>query len=403
MSNLSKAIVVVLTVVAFAYVGVGYVLAHSSDDKAYQALTVYSEVMDRIQRDYVDEPNIPKVTSGALHGLLDSLDAESSYMSPLEYKDYKQRILVKDKATAGMALTKIRAGYISVLSVLPGSPADKLGLQYADVLEKIGDFNTEQMSIEQARLLLSGDAGAVVKLSVITRAKPEPQEMNITLARTAPPKVTEAKLQDNVGYLGVPEFDESTTKEIHDDLVQMSHEGEQKLILDLRNCSLGEDAEGIATAQLFVLSGTITTLKGQTVSPVVSSADPSKVVWNGPVTVLIGNATAGPAEIVAAAISGNKRGQTVGDRTFGKASMQKLIPMDDGSALILTVANYYTPSGKEIPAEGVAASVPIAPATDQMTGAPLPPPGQTSSGDDPTVKKALQVLQQGTAPAQKAA
>lgn len=402
MSNLSKAIVVVLTIIAFAYVGVGYVLAHSSDDKAYQALTVYSEVMDRIQRDYVDEPNIPKVTSGALHGLLDSLDAESSYMSPLEYKDYKQRILVKDKASAGMALTKIRAGYISVLSVLPGSPADKLGLQYADVLEKIADFSTEQMSIQQANLLLSGDAGTVVKLSVITRTKQEPQEMNITLARLAPPKVVEAKLQDNVGYIGVPEFDADTPKEIHDDLVQMSHEGEQKLILDLRNCSLGEDSEGISTAQLFLSSGTITTLKGQTVSPVVSSADPSKVVWNGPVTVLIGNATAGPAEIVAAAVSDNKRGQTIGDRTFGQASMQKLIPMDDGSALILTVANYYTPNGKEIPQEGVAANVQIAPGMDQMTGAPLPPPAQTPSADDPTVKKALQVLQ-GAAQAQKAA
>jgi len=402
MSNLSKAIVVVLTVIAFAYVGVGYVLAHSSDDKAYQALTVYSEVMDRIQRDYVDDPNIPKVTSGALHGLLDSLDAESSYMSPLEYKDYKQRILVKDKASAGLALTKIRAGYISVLSVLPGSPAEKLGLQYGDVLEKIADFSTEQMSIQQANLLLSGEPGAVVKLSVITRTKQEPQEMNITLAHLAAPKVAMAKLPDNVGYIGVPEFDADTTKEIHDDLVQMSHEGEQKLVLDLRNCTLGEDSDGISTAQLFLSSGTITTLKGQTVSPVVSSADPSKVVWNGPVTVLIGNATAGPAEIVAAAISDNKRGQTIGDRTFGQASMQKLIPMDDGSALILTIANYYTPNGKEIPSEGVAANVQIAPGTDQMTGAPLPPSARTSSPDDPTVKKALQVLQ-ASAPTQKAA
>jgi carboxyl-terminal processing protease len=402
MSTLSKGIVVVLTIVAFGYVGVGYVLAHSSDDKAYQALTVYSEVMDRIQRDYVDEPNIPKVTAGALHGLLDSLDAESSYMSPLEYKDYKQRSAVKAPASAGVALTKIRAGYISVLSVLPGSPAEKLGLEFGDVLEKIADFSTEQMSIQQANLLLSGEPGTVVKLSVITRTKQEPQEMNVTLAKLAAPKVTEQKLPGGVAYIGVPEFDANTTKEIHDDLVQLSREGQQKLILDLRNCSLGEDAEGISTAQLFLQSGTITTLKGQTVSPAVSSADSSKAVWNGPVTVLIGNATAGPAEIVAAAISGNKRGDTIGDRTFGLASMQKLIPMDDGSALILTVANYYTPAGKEIASEGVAANVQIAPGMDQMTGAPLPPPAQTSSPDDPTVKRALEILR-GTAQPQKAA
>lgn len=406
MSSLSKKIVVVLSIVVFAYVGVGYVMAHASDDKAYQALTVYSEVLDRIQRDYVDDPNIHQVTAGALHGLLDSLDSESSYMSPLEYKDYKEKTGLKEKGGAGIALTKTRAGYISVLSVLPGSPAEKLGLQFGDLLEKIGDFSTEQMAIEQADLLLSGEPGTVVKLSVITRSKPEPQDMQVTLAKLPSEKLVEDKVRGDVAYLDVPEFDAGTTKQIHDDLVQLSHQGTQKLILDLRNCSLGDDSEGISTAQLFVPSGTITTLKGQTVSPVVSPADSSKVAWSGPVTVLIGNATAGPAEIVAAAIQGNHRGETVGDRTFGIASMQKLIPMDDGSALILTVANYYTPAGKEIPAEGVPASVEVTPGTDQATGAPLPPPAASSSADDPTIKKALDVLDgkvTPTAAAQKAA
>ena len=402
MSSLSKKIVVILSVVVFAYVGAGYVLAHSTDDKAYQALTVYSEVMDRIQRDYVDEPNIPKVTSGALHGLLDSLDGQSSYMSPLEYKDYKQRNAIKDKAGSGISLMKIRAGYIGVLSILPGSPAEKMGLQFGDVIEKIADFSTEQMSIDQANLLLSGDPGTTVKLSVIAHNKQEPQDMSVTLAKLPPEKLIEQKLQGDVGYLDVPEFDPGTAKMIHDDLVQLSHQGAQKLILDLRDCSLGDDAEGIAAAQLFLSSGTITTLKGQTVSPVVSSADPSKVVWSGPVAVLIGNGTAGPAEILAASIEGNKRGETVGDRTFGKASMQKLIPMDDGSALILTVATYYTPNGKEIPAQGVPATVEVAPGTDQLTGATLPPPPPSASPDDPTLKKALDVLEGKTQP-QKAA
>jgi carboxyl-terminal processing protease len=403
MSSLSKKIVIVLSVVVFAYVGVGYVMAHASDDKAYQALTVYSEVLDRIQRDYVDEPNIHQVTSGALHGLLDSLDSESSYMSPLEYKDYKEKSASKEKAGTGIALTKTRAGYISVLSVLPGSPAEKLGLQFGDLIEKIGDFSTEQMAIEQADLLMSGDPGTTVKLSVIERSKQEPQDLQVTLSKLPSAKLVEDKLQGDVGYLAVPEFEAGTSKQIHDDLVQLSHQGAQKLILDLRNCSLGDDSEGIATAQFFLSSGTITTLKGQTVSPSVSSADPSKVVWNGPLSVLIGNATAGPAEILAAAIADNKRGETVGDRTFGIASMQKLIPMDDGSALILTVANYYTPNGKEIPAEGVPASVEIAPGTDPATGAVLPPPPASSSPDDPTVKKALDVLNGKVAPTQKAA
>jgi len=402
MSSLSKKLVVILSIMVFAYVAVGYVLAHSSDDKAYRALTVYSEVLDRVQRDYVDDPNIHQVTSGALHGLLDSLDAHSGYMSPLEYNDYKEKSAVKAKAGSGIALTKTRAGYMSVLSVLPGSPGEKIGLTFGDVLEKIGGFSTDQMALEQAEVLLSGDPGTVVKLSVIVRSKPEPQDMELTLAKLALSKPIEDKLAGDIAYLRVPEFEPGTAKQMRDELVQFSHQGEQKLILDLRNCSLGDDAEGISAAQLFLSSGTITTLKGQTVSPVTSSADPSKVVWSGPVTVLIGNATAGPAEILAGAIEDNHRGETVGDRTFGTASMQKLIPMDDGSALILTVANYYTPSGKEIPVDGVAASVTVRPGTDEMTGAALVPPAPSSSPEDPVVKKALDVLQ-GMQPARKAA
>jgi carboxyl-terminal processing protease len=402
MSSLSKKLVVFLSVIVFAYIAVGYVLAHSSDDKAYRALTVYGEVLDRIQRDYVDDPNIHQVTSGALHGLLDSLDAHSGYMSPLEYTDYKEKSAVKAKAGTGIALTKTRAGYISVLSVLPGSAGEKLGLSFGDVLEKIGGFSTDQMALDQAELLLSGEPGTVVKLSVIIRSKPEPQDMEVTLAKPPAEKLVEDKLPGDIAYLRVPEFEAGTAKQIHDDLVQFSHQGEQKLVLDLRNCSLGDDAEGVSAAQLFLTSGTIATLKGQTVSPVTYSADASKVAWSGAVSVLIGNATAGPAEILAAAIEDNHRGETVGDRTFGTASMQKLIPMDDGSALILTVANYYTPGGKEIPVEGVPASVIVRPGTDEMTGAALVPPAPSSSPDDPVVKKALDVLQNGV-PAKKAA
>jgi carboxyl-terminal processing protease len=179
------------------------------------------------------------------------------------------------------------------------------------------------------------------------------------------------------------------------------------LILDLRECALGDDAEGIATAQLFLSSGTITTLKGQTISSVASSADSSKVVWTQPVSVLIGNGTAGPAEILAGAIADNHRGDTVGERTFGTASMQKLIQLEDGSALILTVATYYTPAGKEIPAEGVAPTTEVRPSPDEVaaeidTNQQQGFSGAIISPDDPVLKKALELLH-STAAARKAA
>ena len=405
MNSLTKKIVIGVSVLVIAYVAAGYMLGKSSNDSAFRALTVYSEVLDHIQRDYVDDPNMHAVTNGSLHGLLDSLDPQSAYLSPLEYKDFKEKTASNPPADSGLALTR-RFGYIGVIAVLPDSPAAKIGLRIGDILEKIAGFTTSQMAIDQANLLLKGQPGTTVPLSVIRRGKAEPQDMTITLAKLAPSKlIVEDKLQGDVAYLRVTDFDAGSSKQIRERLVQLQKAGAKKLVLDLRDCAVGDDLEGIATAQLFLQSGTITTLKGQTVTAVVSAADPTKVVWTQPVAVLIGNGTAGAAEIVASAIADNKRGSTVGDRTYGTASQQKLIGMDDGSALILTVANYFTPANKNIATDGVAATVEVRPSVEdllaQSTEKETPMP--SAAIDDPVVKKALDILQGNAAVIEKKA
>ena len=404
MNSLAKKFVVGLSLLIIAYVATGYVRARASDDKAFHALTVYSEVLDHIQRDYVDDPNMHQVTSGALHGLLDSLDPQSAYLSPLEYTDYKQKSGDHSKGSAGVALTK-RFGYIGVISVLPDSPAQKAGLHIGDLMESIAGFTTNQMALDQAQVLLTGEPGAVVKLAVIRRGKAEPQDMEITLAKLAPPKLVEEKLSGDIAYLHVHAFDPGTAKQIREQLAQFDHEGAHKLILDLRDCAFGDIQEGISTAQLFLPSGTITTLKGQTIAPVVSTADASKVAWSQPMTVLIGNGTDGAAEVLAGAIADNHRGDTIGNRTYGTASMQKLVQLDDGAALILTVATYYTPGGKEIPADGVAPTVELKASADDSVASndqDQTPANGAVSPDDPAVKKAIEVLQ-GAGAARKAA
>lgn len=405
MNSLTKKIVIGVSVLVIAYVTAGYMLGKSSNDSAFRALTVYSEVLEHIQRDYVDDPNMRAVTNGSLHGLLDSLDPQSAYLSPLEYKDFKEKTASNPPAESGLALTR-RFGYIGVIAVLPDSPAAKIGLRIGDILEKIAGFTTSQMAIDQANLLLKGQPGTTVPLSVIRRGKAEPQDMTITLAKLAPSKlIVEDKLQGDVAYLRVTDFEAGSSKQIRERLVQLQKAGAKKLVLDLRDCAVGDDLEGIATAQLFVQSGTITTLKGQTVTAVVSAADPTKVVWTQPVAVLIGNGTAGAAEIVASAIADNKRGSTVGDRTYGTASQQKLIGMDDGSALILTVANYFTPANKNIATDGVAATVEVRPSVEDLLAqssekeTPMP----SAAVDDPVVKKALEILQGNAAVIEKKA
>ena len=397
MSPFWKKVVLGLSVLVFAYVGVGYTLGKTGSDNTYIPLTVYSEVLDHIQNDYVEDPDIHKVTAGALHGLLDSLDPQSSYMSSLEFADYEKKLKDESKGQAGVFLSK-RSGYIVVVSELPDSPAVKAGLRDGDFLESIAGFSTTQMSVSQAQVLLTGEPGQTVKVEVIRRTSPDPFDLTLTYAKLQPPHLLQESLQNDIAYLRVPAFEDGTTDQIRQKLAQFQQQGAKKLILDLRDCASGPDEEGISTAQLFLPSGTVATLKGQTVATQAFSADASKQVWKAPMTVLISNGTAGPAEILAAAVADNHRGDTVGEATFGTASQQKLITLDDGSAIILTVANYFTPKGISIPKEGVAPTVQVEPqelsdvaqlSEDQL--AP-PAPGQLPSADDPVVKKAIEIL-----------
>jgi carboxyl-terminal processing protease len=403
MNRATRRVVLLLSVVVFAYVAVGHLLAKTNDDKSYHVLTVYSEVLEHIQHDYVEDPNLHAVTAGALHGLLDSLDPESSYLSALEYADYKKNTAKERPGQAGTVVSR-RFGYIILISVLPDSPAEKAGLRQGDILESIGEFSTDQMSIGQAQVLLSGQPGDKVKVSIVRPEKAQPDEAEITLARLAPSHIVQDKLAGDVAYLRISAMDDGAARELAMKLKELDRAGADKLILDLRDCAAGADREGIDAAQLFLSSGTITTLKGQTVAEQTFSADPAKTVWKHPVVALISNSTAGPAEILAAALAGNHRGETVGVRTFGTASQQKWIELDDGSALILTVAMYYTPEGKSIVDDGVVPSTPLHLLADDLTWLKNYEAGKPGPlADDPFVKKGIELLSAPAAPAKKAA
>jgi carboxyl-terminal processing protease len=394
MNRLMRTIVVCASLAVFVYVAAGYLMARTGQDKTYNVLTVYSEVLEHIQRDYVDQPNMQKVTNGALHGLLDSLDGESAYLSPLEYADYKKNLEMEGKAEAGLVLSR-RYGYIDVVSVLPDSPALKAGLRDGDIFDTIAGFTSGQMSIGQAQILLHGAPGSVVKVTIIRPDKQQPQPFELTLAKLPAEKLLTETLSGGTAYIRVPSFEPGITDELRDKLVALSHAGAASLVLDLRDCAAGKPEEGIAAAQLFLSSGTIATLKGQTVAAQTFSADPARQVWKNPVAVLTSYGTAGPAEILAAAIAENHRGESFGSRTFGTAAQQKTIDLDDGAALILTVANYYTPAGKEILADGIKPDVVVQPPADEYAPAPEAnelKPGQLPPPDDPVLKKALDSL-----------
>jgi carboxyl-terminal processing protease len=336
----------------FCFAGLGYVLGRTPDDKTYRSLTVYSEVLQKVQQDYVDEPNMHLVTTGALHGLLESLDPHSSYLTPREYTEYKQKLAANVNGDVGLTLSK-RFGYIIVVSVLPDSPATKAGIHSGDIFESVAGFTTRDMSVGQALNFLRGQVGTGVKVSVIRRGKAQPDEVDLVREKPPAVKLVSQKAEPDILALRLITLDPGRADEVRSILLEAEKQGVRKVILDLRECGRGPVSEAISLARLFVPSGTLTTLRGQTVSAQVFSAEPGKVIWKNPVSVLVDATTSGAAEVLASAIAANHRGDVVGERTFGLASEQKLITLDDGSAIFLTVANYFNPGGKSILEEGV--------------------------------------------------
>jgi len=362
--------------------GLGGVRA-SSNDGAYRQLQVYSEVLSRVNSEYVEDPNIPKVTDGALHGLLEALDSNSSYLSPREYDDYKSK-KSDAKADIGAAISK-RFGYAAVISVVPGGPAEKAGIQGSDIFEAIEGHSTREMSLAGIRALLSGQPGSTVTVSVVRARRAEPQKLTVTRDVVAIPTATEKLMEDGVGYIKVDTLTKGKSAEIANRIKSLQKQGAKKFVLDLRNNGEGDESEGIATANLFLNHGTITYLQGQKYPREAFTADPSKAITTLPVAVLVNRGTAGPAEVVAAAILENARGDVVGDKTFGDGSVQKLIDLPDGSALILSVAKYYSPSGKAIQDVAITPNVLIAD-TDDDAAAPDEEPDSATPADENKVK-----------------
>src|ERR1700687_2629079 len=403
MSMKTKAAILVTSFAVLLFVVVGSLggVHASSNDGSYRQLQVYSEVLSRVRSEYVEEPNIPLVTDGALHGLLESLDSNSSYLTAAEFKEYKAN-QTEAKGEIGAGVSK-RFGYAAVISVIPGGPADKAGIQASDIFEAIEGKSTREMSLAEIHNLLLGQPGSNLNVSVVRARRAEPQKMVITRDIVSVPAVADKMVDDGIGYIQVDAFNKGKEQEVAAKVRALQKSGAKKLILDLRNCAEGDEGEGIAVANLFLNHGTITYLQGQKYPRQAFNADASKAITNLPLAVLVNKGTAGPAEIVAAAVLENARGDVVGDKTFGDGSVQKVIPLNDGSALILSVAKYYSPSGKAIQDSAVTPNIVVADSDDDgalpdddENAAPADEDKKQPPQQDEQLHKAIQVLKRKT-------
>ena len=400
MSMKTKAAILVTSFAVLLFVVVGSLggVHASSNDGSYRQMQVFSEVLSRVQSEYVEDPNIPKVTDGALHGLVESLDANSSYLTAAAYKAYKAHKL-EAKGEIGATVSK-RFGYADVISVLPGSPAEKAGIEATDIFESIEGQSTRDMSLPEIRNALSGTPGSTVNVSVVRARRAEPQKMVIGRDVISIPPVSDKMLEDGIGYVKVDALTKGKAQEIAAKIKSLEKSGAKKLVLDLRNTSDGEESEGVATANLFLNHGTITYLQGQKFPREAFNADASKAITALPLAVLVNKGTAGAAEVVAAAVMENARGDVVGDKTFGDGSVQKTIDLPDGGAVILSVAKYYSPSGKAIQETAVTPNVLVADETDnaisddddQEPATPEQPEAKPKNTQDDQLQKAVEVL-----------
>ena len=375
----------------------------ASTDNPYNNLGVYSEVLSKIKLEYVEEPDMKAVTLGAINGMLESIDPYASYLNADQYKQY---VKAKDtkKGDIGLTLSK-RFGYMGVVDALPGSPAAKAGLATGDVIESITNVSTRDMPLAFAEILFQGDPGTTIEMSVLRARKSEAQKVELTRAVLVYPALTAKLVTDQgaqpIGLIQTVTLVPGRVKEIAAKIEDLEKQGAKKLVLDLRHCATGADEDGIALANLFIDKGLITYTLGQKVSREDFQASAAKAITKLPLAVIVDRGTAGAAEIAAAALLDTKRAELVGERTYGDASIRKAIQMDDGSAVILSVAKYYSPNGKAIQDTGVTpgtlqADADLSATTDDDDDSDTPTAsGQKrdpATGVDPVLMKTYEII-----------
>ena len=305
-------------------------------------LKIVESVLDHIQNDYVDIPDMDKVRVGALRGLTSGLDPYSSYLTPEQAEEYTSG--KSEKTGIGAEFASV-SGYLYVLSVTKGGPAEKAGIKNGDVIEYIGAKATRDVQLYDAIHLIEGDPGSTVALRVL-RSGEKPQTIKVTRGDVKAP-APETKMEaGKTGVVKVFSLDKGDADKVREAVSSLSKQGVQKIVLDLRAVAGGSLEEGVKVANLFIGNGALATEVGKDNKITKTySADPSQVVFEGKAAIVANINTAGAAEAVVAAFADHKRGAIVGERTFGAGSDQKFFPLSAGGGLLLTVAKWASPSG----------------------------------------------------------
>ncbi|MBI4482517.1 MAG: S41 family peptidase [Acidobacteria bacterium] len=340
------AVTVLSAFIAF-YAVVGGLLGRvAAEDSTYRNLSLFTDVLNRVTQDYVEPPVLDKVMLGALRGLLEALDPYSGYLTRAQLESIEKK-KQSAKADAGAVLSK-RLHYAYVVAPVRGGPAEEAGLRPGDYVESIDGQSTYELNILEIQSLLKGAPGSSVELSLLRGQRSEPFTVSVKRQIPRLPEPQGMILDPRIGYLKVPFLAEGSAEQVRTRLKMLMSGSAEKILLDLRNSAGGELSEALKVANLFLSEGTLVTVQDREGKKTAFEADPTQVVCRMPLAVMVNEFTAGPSEIVAAALRDNDRAELVGRKTLGMGSRQAILPLKDGSALVLSVEKYLSPSGNPI-------------------------------------------------------
>lgn len=392
-------------------------------------LRIFESVLQHIQNDYVDEPNMDKVRAGALRGLAYGLDPYSTYLTPEQVRDFNENAK-NNQVGIGAELSQV-ASFLYVIAPMKGSPADQAGVRAGDIIEYIDGKATRDISLYDAKQLLNGAAGSEVKLRIL-RANARPQTLAVKRSAFRAP-AAEARMEPGrIGVLRVNSFAAGEAADARARVQDLIKQGAQKMVLDLRGTAGGSIDEAVTVANLFIKDGLLAQTSGREGKTLRTfTADPKATIFSGPVVALIDTGTAGAAEVVASALLERNRGQVVGEKSFGAGAEQQLFTLRGGDGLLLTTVKWASASGKSFLGEdrshsGVTPSVEVkrpeladAIDPDDLTGNDDNPPAKPlnekpetapeanapkPSVEDLQLKKALELLRENKpVPMQRAA
>jgi carboxyl-terminal processing protease len=352
-----------LTILVILLVGLSAIFAwerlsiqrvSAEDQTVYENLQIFSDVLDIVKENYVQEVDNEELVEGAISGMLKTLDPHSSYLDPDAYKELQ----VETKGSfggIGIEIT-IRDGFLTVVSPLEGTPAYELGIQAGDQILRVDGEPTKEMTLMEAVKKMRGPKGTNVVLTIMREEFTKPRDFVITRATIAIRSVRSKTLEPGYGYIRLSQFQSSTARDLRKEIAKLEqeHKSLKGLILDLRNNPGGLLDQAVKVSDEFLNDGLIVYTGGRLKSQDMRfEAHMNTRPHSYPIVVLVNEGSASAAEIVAGALQDHKRAVVVGVKTFGKGSVQTVMPLRNGAALRLTTAIYYTPSGRSIQAKGI--------------------------------------------------